>query len=134
MKNPFKREAALIKVVPIDFPTGVCVRTEKGHFYINGKFRHRLGSKRVFQSWAFPRVIQTREAALVNFKYGKRLGFRDGTLIRNTKDNALYFISQRKRRLVTNPDTLTLMGLKPSDAVWVADFEIQLHEEGEIIL
>lgn len=126
----FKKTKPL-RVVPIDFPTGVCVKTEKGHFYINGKFRHRLGSKRVFQSWAFPRVIETRESALVNFKTGKKLGFRDGSLIREISTGKLYFVSQRKVRLVTNPDTLTLMGLKPSDAVWVADFEIKLHEEGE---
>lgn len=107
------------------------MRTEKGHFYINGKFRHRLGSQRVFKSWAFPRVIESREAALVNYRQGKRLGFRDGSLVRQTSNGNLYFISQRKRRLVTNPDTLTIMGLKPNDAVWVADFEIQLHEEGE---
>lgn len=116
---------------PIEYPTGVCVRTEKGHFYINGKFRHRLGSKRVFVSWAFPRVIQASEANLVNYRIGKRLGFRDGTLVRQTKTGSLYFISQRKRRLVDDPDKLALLGLKPEDAVWVADFEIALHEEGD---
>jgi hypothetical protein len=126
-----KKRTEPIKVTPIDFPTGVCVRTEKGHFYINGKFRHRLGSQRIFNSWRFPRVIKTVESALVNFKVGKRLGFRDGTLVRQISNGNLYFISQRKRRLVTDPDTLTIMGLKPSDAVWVADFEINLHEEGE---
>lgn len=126
-----RTKADPIKVVPIDFPSGVCVRTDKGHFYINGKFRHRLGSQRVFESWAFPRVIKTTETALANFKTGKRLGFRDGTLIRQTSNGHLYFISQRKRRLVTNPDTLTVMGLKPEDGMWVADFEVELHEEGE---
>jgi hypothetical protein len=126
-----RKKAEPIKVVPIDFPSGVCVRTDKGHFYISGKYRHRLGSQRVFESWAFPRVIKTTESALANFRQAKTLGFRDGTLIRQTSTGHLYFISQRKRRLVTNPDTLTVMGLKPEDGTWVADFEVELHEEGE---
>lgn len=127
----FRKSQAKTDNGPRTYPTGVCVRTEAGHWFINGKFRHRLGSQRIFNSWNFPRVIQATEGNLVNYKRGKPLGFRDGTLVRQTSTNNLYFISQRQRRQVTDPDSLYFMGLKPSDAVWVADFEINLHEEGE---
>ena len=113
------------------FPSGICVRTEVGHWYINGNYRHRLGSKRIFQSWSFPFVAETTEESLKNYRKGKKLGFRDGSLIRNCSDYKLYFISKRQRRLVTDPSILYAMGLHPKNAVWVSDFEVQLHEEGE---
>lgn len=126
-----RKKTAPLSAAQIEFPSGLCVKTEAGHWYINGKFRNRLGSKRVFQSWNFPRVVESTESSLAKYTKGKKLGFRDGTLVRQMSTGSFYFISQRKRRLVANPDVLTLMGFKPSDAVWVADFEINLHEEGE---
>ena len=126
-----KKKVTPLSAARIDFPSGLCIKTEVGHWYINGKFRNRIGSRRIFESWNFPRVIVSSEASLANYIKGKTLGFRDGTLVRQMSNGTFYFISQRKRRLVTNPDVLTLMGLKPSDATWAADFEINLHEEGE---
>lgn len=120
-----------LSATQIVFPSGICVKTEVGHWYINGNFRHRLGSKRIFQSWRFPFVAETTEEALQNYRKGKKLGFRDGALVRACSDSKLYFISKRQRRLVTNPSILYAMGLHPKDAVWVSDFELLLHEEGE---
>ena len=126
-----RKKTVPLSAAHIDFPSGLCVKTEDGHWYINGKFRNRLGSKRIFESWNFPRVINSTESSLAKYVKGKKLGFRDGTLVRQMSTGKFYFISQRKRRLITNPDVLTLMGLKPSDATYAADFEINLHEEGE---
>lgn len=120
-------------VIPVNLPSGICVKTEDGHYYINGKFRNRLGSKRVFESWNFPRVIELSEASLVNYTKGKRIGFRDGTFIKQISNGHIYFISRRMRCKVTSPNVLSVMGLKQSDAVLVSDFEVLLHEEGEEI-
>lgn len=129
----FGRKKHLTQTQPKVYPSGICVRTEVGHYYINGNFRHRLGSKRIFESWSFPFVAQTSEAALKNYRRGRKLGFRDGTLVRRISDGKLYFISKRQRCLVKNVDHLTALGLNPSDAVWASDFEIELTSEGEII-
>lgn len=129
----FRRKTKSKPQAPKTFPSGICVRTEIGHYYINGNFRHRLGSKRIFESWAFPFVAETSEAALKNYRRGKRLGFRDGSLVRRISDGNLYFISKRQRCLVKNVDFLTALGLDPKKAVWASDFELEYTSEGEII-
>lgn len=119
---------------PSEYPTGVCVKTESGYFYINGKFRHLIKNRRVLKTWAFPFIIEGTEAGLSKYPKGKPLGFRDGTLVRDISDSKLYFISGRKRRLVATPEALTNLGLKNSDAVWAAHSEINLHTEGEVLV
>lgn len=126
-----KKRVRPLSAAPVVLPSGLCVKTEVGHWYINGNFRNRLGSKRILDSWSFPRIIQLPESSLANYKKGKKLGFRDGSLVRVISDGRLYFISQRKRCLITDPDLLSIMGLKYNDAVLVGEFEINLHEEGE---
>lgn len=130
-KSVALRKKAETPKYPVTYPTGICVKTEVGHYYINGQYRNRLASKRVFDSWNFTRVVESSEAALKNYKKGKMLGFRDGTLVRQLSTGHFFFISQRKRSKVVNPDLLAIMGIKPADAVWVSDSEIALHEEGD---
>jgi len=129
----FRRTKQSKPVAPKTFPSGICVKTEIGHYYINGNFRHRLGSKRIFESWVFPFVAETSEAALKNYRRGRKLGFRDGSLVRRISDGKLYFISKRQRRLVNDVDTLVALGLSPKDAVWASDYELEYTSEGEIL-
>ena len=116
-----------------EFPSGICVKAETGHWYINGRIRHKIKNKRVLTSWSFPFIVEATEASLGKFLRGKPLGFRDGTLVRDTSDRKIYLISARKRRLITSPEAYELLGLKKRKPIWVSHDEVLLHEEGEVI-
>jgi hypothetical protein len=64
-------------------------------------------------------------------KVAGKLGFRDGTLIKNIADGKLYLISQNKRRHIVNPDTFSQYGLNRSNIVEVSELESNMHELGE---
>lgn len=128
-----KRRTKTTPTTPQNYPSGCCVRTEAGIFYIRGGKRFRIVSGRVEQSWAFPRVIQTSEAAVAKYRIAGRLGFREGSLIYNIKDGHTYLIADNKRRHVTSPDVLSRLGAKPQDVIIVSDAEINLHETGDTI-
>lgn len=118
---------------PTDYPTGVCVKTDEGYWYINGKFRHPFKSTRLVASWNFSFVVESTEAALAKYLKGKPLGFRDGTLVRDISDSKTYLISGKTRRLMSSPEAYDLLGLRRSDAIWAAHDEINLHPEGEVL-
>lgn len=118
---------------PAEYPTGVCVETEAGCWYINGKFRHRIKNKRILKSWNFPFCVKSTEAALSEYVRTKPLGFRDGTLVGDVSDGKVYLISGKKRRLLSSPEAYALLGLKRRDALWASHDEIIMHEEGEVL-
>lgn len=116
---------------PINYPDGVAVQTEDETYYIKGGVRYRFPSDRVFESWSLKPIVGS-EMSLTNFKRARSvMGFRDGTLVVDFSDNAIYFISNNKRRRVTNPDWLDNLNLDLSDAIVVSTKEISLHNEGE---
>lgn len=116
---------------PTDLPSGVCVITENGKFFINGKVRLRITSSRVSDSWSFPITIYAMETALSRYPLAGTLGFRDGTLIKNILDAKMYIISKSARRPVANPDVLDNLNLQEKNAILVSDTECNLHKLGE---
>jgi hypothetical protein len=92
--------------------------------------RFRLISERAVQSWAFT-IVQATEAALAGSKVIGKLGFRDGTLIKNIADGKIYLISQNKRRHVVDPDTFDRYGLDRSKTIEVSEVETNMHDLGE---
>lgn len=119
---------------PVNYPSGVCVHTEKGeYFYINGKYRHVIAGHRILNSWSFPFIIESSEYALVKYSRAAPLGFRDGSLVTDISSGKTYFISQRLRRPVQTPDFLRYVGLKLKDAILVSTEEINLHKDGEVL-
>lgn len=122
-----------IPSTPTEYPSGICVVTEKGRFYINGKLRHRITTDRVFDSWSFPIVINTSEAAVSKYLVVKSLGFRDGTFVKDITTGKMYIISKNLRRHIESPDVLTRLGKKESDAILVSKAEIELQKEGEVL-
>jgi len=66
-------------------------------------------------------------------KLAGKLGFRDGTLIKNIADGKMYLISQNKRRQIVDPDTFNKYGLNRSEVIEVSDSETNMHDVGENI-
>lgn len=128
-KLPKPTQSTLISL-PTNFPTGLAVKTDKATYWIKDGKRFRLISERAEISWSFPTVNAT-ENAVSGMKLAGKLGFRDGTLIKNIADGKLYLISQNKRRHIIDPDTFNKYGLDRSKVIEVSEAEVNMHDLGE---
>ena len=115
---------------PTNFPSGIAVKTDKDTYWIKDGKRYRLISNRAAHSWCFTTVLAT-EAALTGIKLVGKLGFRDGSLIKNLADGRMYLVSQNKLRHIVDPDSFDRYGLDRSKIVEVSDKEISAHDLGE---
>jgi hypothetical protein len=117
-----------------DFPTGTVIETVNGDFfYIKGKRKFRIISDRILFSWSFPRTVYVTQTCADRYKTFGRLGFREGTVIRDITTSAIYLISENKKRLITTPDALENLGVSVDDIMFVSPEEAGIHEGGEDI-
>jgi hypothetical protein len=117
---------------PTNFPSGIAVKTDKDTYWIKDGKRYRLISDRAAKSWSFTTVNAT-EAALTGFKLVGKLGFRDGSLIKNIADGRIYLVSQNKLRHIVDPDSFIRYGLNRYSVVEVSEAEVSAHDLGENI-
>lgn len=115
---------------PTNFPSGLAVKTDKATYWIKDGKRYKLISDRAAKSWSFATVNAT-EAALSGIKLVGKLGFRDGTLIKNIADGKMYLVSQNKLRHIVDPDIFDRYGLDRSNLIEVSEAEIKAHDIGE---
>lgn len=119
--------------VPVDYPAGTCVQTEKGVFLLKGKYRYRITSERILNSWNYPFVVESTESAVSQYKIGGKVGFRQGTLIKDMSNGKMYLISENLRRLIDSPDFFDVMLFPRDKMIEVSHEEAELHKEGESI-
>jgi hypothetical protein len=117
----------------INYPSGLAVDTEQGVWYIKNNTKYKLFSNRVVRSWCFDVIAYGSEKALVDFKNGGFLGFRDGSLLQNISDGKIYLVSDSKRRHIKTPDAFSFYGLDESKIIKVSEREINLHDQGASI-
>lgn len=133
-KNQPKSRSSL-PTIPTEYPSGICVKTERGAYLINkdGK-RYRIPTQAILESWAFPFVVDSSEAALAKYPVAvTKLGFRDGSLLNNIADGRLYLVSNGRLRHIVDPAVLDRMGVNHLMARVVSDGEIQMMKQGEEI-
>jgi hypothetical protein len=123
-------KTSLTILQPTNFPSGIAVKTDKDTYWIKDGKRYRLISDRAAQSWCFTTVLAT-EAALSGIKLVGKLGFRDGTLIKNVADGKMYLVSQNKLRHIVDPDSFNRYGLDRSKMIEISEKEISAHDLGE---
>jgi hypothetical protein len=126
----FKKNQQKTVTSPTIFPSGIAVKTDKGIYWIKDGKRFKLISDRAAKSWMFTTILAT-ESALSGMKLAGKLGFRDGTLIKNIADGKIYLISQNKKRHIVDPDSFDKFGLDRSKVIEVSAFEVSMHELGE---
>jgi len=126
----FKNTKNVLITSPTNFPSGLAVKTDKAIYWIKDGKRYKLISDRAAKSWMFTTVNAT-EAALSGIKLVGKLGFRDGTLIKNIADGKMYLISQNKRRHIVDPDAFDTFGLNRSMVIEVSEAEANMHIIGE---
>jgi len=125
-------QSTLVISQPTNFPSGLAVKTEKALYWIKDGKRYKLISDRAANSWGFPTVNAT-EAALSGIKLSGKLGFRDGTLIKNIADGKMYLLSQNKLRQIVDPDVFNRYGLDRSKVIEVSESEVKAHEIGDYL-
>ena len=125
-------KSILIVSNPTNFPSGIAVQTDKATYWIKDGKRYRLISDRAAKSWCFTTVNAT-EAALSGIKLAGKLGFRDGSLIKNIADGKMYLVSQNKLRHIVDPDIFIKYGLDRSNLIEVSEAEIKAHDLGETL-
>ena len=125
-------QSTLVISQPTNFPSGLAVKTEKALYWIKDGKRYKLISDRAANSWCFPTVNAT-EAALSGIKIAGKLGFRDGTLIKNIADGKMYLLSQNKLRQIVDPDIFNRYGLDRSKVIEVSESEVKAHEIGDYL-
>ena len=128
--KPKKNIQNILITLPTNFPSGLAVKTDKGTYWIKDGRGYKLISKRAEESWSFTTVHAT-ESALSVIKQSGKLGFRDGSLIKNVADGKMYLISQNKKRHIVDPDSFSIYGLNRSKVIEVSEMEINAHELGE---
>ena len=116
--------------LPTNFPSGIAVKTDKATYWIKDGKRFKLISDRAAESWLFTTVLAA-ESALSGIKLVGKLGFRDGTLIKNIADGKMYLLSQNKLRHIVTPDSFAKYGLDRSKVIEVSAIEVEAHELGE---
>jgi len=124
-----KRQVATI-TNPTLIPSGLAVKTDKAIYWVKDGKRYKLISDRAAKSWAFTTVSAT-EDAVVGMKVVGKLGFRDGTLIKNIADGKMYLISQNKKRHIVDPDSFDKYGLDRKSVLEVSESEANMHDIGE---
>lgn len=130
MKSLFKNTQTLLITSPTNFPSGIAVKTDKATYWIKDEKRYKLISDRASKSWSFTTANATEEA-LSLIKIAGKLGFRDGSLIKNIADGKIYLISQNKKRHIVDPDSFTKYGLDRSKVIEVGESESNAHDLGD---
>ena len=129
-KKPKQNTQTVLVTLQTNFPSGIAVKTDKATYWIKDNKRYKLISDRAAESWLFTTVNAT-ETAVSGIKLVGKLGFRDGTLIKNISDGKLYLISQNKRRHIIDPDVFNKYGLDRSKLIEVSDLEAAMHDLGD---
>jgi hypothetical protein len=130
---PFRKKTELnIPSSRTEYPRGLFICTESGFFLIREKSRLRVPSQRVMISWSAP-LVPSSEAAVKHLPILGKIGFRDGSLVRNFSDQRLYLISDNKKRLIESPDFIDRMCLNKELIIVASQGEVNLHEDGEVL-
>jgi hypothetical protein len=126
----FKNTQTHLITLPTNFPAGIAVKTSKACYWVKDGKLFKLISDRAEKSWSFT-TVNAEESALSGMKIAGKLGFRDGTLIKNIADGKIYLISQNKRRHIVSPDTFTMYGLNRDIVIEVSELETNMHDQGD---
>lgn len=130
MRKMIRRSKTTTVIDPTIFPSGLAVETDKGMYWVKDNKRYKLISNRAAKSWSFTTVRAT-EQAIAGMKLVGKLGFRDGTLIKNIADGKMYLISQNKKRHIIDPDSFDRYGLDRKSVIEVSEAEANMHELGD---
>jgi hypothetical protein len=110
-------------------PSGLFVRTPDMKIFFSKSGGLFEVSEIHFPSWN-AEALPTIPLALRGLPILGKLGFRDGTLVKDFVSGRIYLISDSRKRLVTSPDILAQLGGEWAVQA-VPSWAIELHKDGE---
>lgn len=125
------RKKSKNKVLDLIPPSGIFVQTPDRKIFFSKSGGLFEVSEIHFPSWS-ARAIPVHPLALRDLPVKGKLGFRDGTLVKDFVGGRIYLISDSKRRLITDPNALDQLGGE-WEVQSVPSWAIELHKEGEDI-
>lgn len=108
---------------------GTVINIGKEYFFVHRTGLLEIPTKRVLQSWNFSRVVTLPKQSVLPMRVVGKLGFRDGTVIKDVSSGRTYIISLQRRVLVDDPDIFWLHGLTKRDVLRVSAAEAELHQD-----
>lgn len=123
-----RKRQSLLDIIP---PSGIFVRApDYSVYYIKSGSRYTVTEIHL-DSWD-ARVFPITATALLPIPIAGKLGFRDGTLVKDFADGKMYLISDSKRRQVTDPSVFEALGGEKR-MISVPSEYIRIHLEGETL-
>lgn len=121
-----KKPRPLLDTLP---PSGIFIRTPGGGLYFVRNGQALAVSEIAFSTWN-ARAIGVTEMAFRALEHGGRIGFRDGTLVRDFGDGTIYLISNSRKRQITDPRIYEQLG-GDAECLVVPSEYLKIHKEGE---
>lgn len=132
----FRKKKTPLPSSPKDIivPDGTVIEANGFYFLVKGGKKYRILSERILQSQNYPRIVRvTPKAANAIPNAVAKIGFRDGTVVKDVTNSGYYLISNTKKRLITSPDVFWQLGIDLNDCILASQEEILIHEGGENI-
>lgn len=127
-KKKSLQKVTLNKAPQID---GIAITDGLNTWYVKNSKRFKVFSDRAVKSWNFPVILNVNPTVIGNIEDGGTIGFRDGSLIKDIVSGKIYLVSGSKVRLITDPDSISILGR--DKVIEVSPDEIKIHVEGESI-
>ena len=127
-KKKSLQKVTLNKAPQID---GIAITDGLNTWYVKNSKRFKVFSDRAVKSWNFPVILNVNPTVIGNIEDGGTIGFRDGSLIKDIVSGKIYLVSGSKVRLITDPDSISILGR--DKVIEVSPDEIKIHIEGESI-
>ena len=114
------------------FPNNVILKSGIGYYYYKNGKRWSLASQRIIDSWCLT-VYNVDHQDIKSIPLVGKLGFRDGSLLRNEADGTIYLVENNRRRHIQTPDFFTRLGVDRDEVLRVSQDELQYQALGEPI-
>ena len=101
-------------------------------WYVKGDKRYEIPSRAIFKSWEFPTIYRfVHETIHESTEYGGKLGIRPGTMCFSIFDGGYWYISERGKHRVADPELFRAAGITLFNVRKFSRKDLALHEELE---
>jgi hypothetical protein len=103
-------------------------------FYVKGGKRFLIPSSDIFDSWNFPTLFECTEYELeTQTEECGILGFRPGAIVFSLYHMSYWYISDKGRQRIADPDVFRYSNVTKFSVPWVKRKDLELHEDLGVI-
>jgi hypothetical protein len=103
-------------------------------FYVKSGKRFIIPSSDIFDSWKFPTLFEcTGHELETQTEESGTLGFRPGTIVFSLYHMSYWYISDKGRHKIADPDVFRYSNVTRFNVPWVKRKDLELHEDLGVI-